>query len=182
MVTAPWPIFVGVDPAFRDGGFWVAIVDRTDNTVKNLKFSDVLEYHDWLRTESAPLVAFVIIEASDAQNFNFARSRIGNRGELMAKSRDIGKNQAVSALAFRSSVRKYGDRFVFKITPEEKGVKITDDRFILGILAQEGLTADRVDFNQDQRDAIKIALILERQVKQKGLLQVRPAAEHYAND
>lgn len=153
------PVFIGVDPAFRSGGFWACILDMTDKTAAFKCFADVLEYHDWLRSLEAPLSCFVCVENSNLQNKSFDMS--GKAVEVARKSRNAGCNMAVSELAYQSSLRRYGKDRAFQVSPKEKGNKWTADQFG-AVLKYDGVTIITKGANQDCRDAYKLAAIARR--------------------
>ena len=164
-------ISIGVDPAFRAGGFHACVIDYTDRTVRFLEFADVLHWHDWLRSDDAPDKSlnrvFVVVENSNLQNINFDTT--GNRAELQRKGRNVGTNQAASELAYRSAARHYGPVNVREISPRDKGAKLTDAEY-MALVHQERLTAPNKS-NQDQRDAFKLALKGPQLQKYGSLLQ-----------
>lgn len=160
------PVYIGVDPAFREGGFWVAVVDMTDRTVAYRRFADVLEWHDWVRSLDAPLSCFVCVENSMLQNKSFDMS--GSKMEIARKGRNVGTNQAVSELAYRSALRRYGANKVFEVSPKEKGPKWSEAQ-AGAVLKSERLTVITKGENQDCRDALKLALI----ARQKALIAGR---------
>lgn len=185
MISAPQPIYIGVDPAFRENGFWAAIIDRRAGTLDFRGFKDVLEWHDWLRSE-APLVAFVLVENSNLENVTFKAGSNGrNKSVAMRFSRNVGTNQAVSELAYVSAIRKYGSRFAHEISPSQKGKKITNGAIFEGLIRQERLQIIDPGFDnnagnaQDKRDAAKLALILEQRIKQAGLLEIKQVPAGY---
>ncbi len=157
-------IYIGVDPAFRRDGFRACVVDYADRTVRFLAFDSVLHWHDWLRSEDAPLpeinLVTVIIENSYLQNQNFDLT--GSRSEIARKGRNVGTNQAVSQLAYQSAIGRYGKRNVFEVSPRKKGAKWTDVQ-AKTVAMGEGLLLSRS--NQDERDAFKLAM-MGRNLKQ----------------
>ena len=148
-------IRIGVDPAFREGGFMIAIYDTTDLSMRFKMFKEVLDYYDWLRSEEAPERATCIIEDSNLQNHTFDKR--GNRNVIMAKSRSVGKNQAISNTAVSASLRRYGKQNVYAISPKQKGKKWTQHQFEV-VMVQKRILLDKKRTNQDQRDAAKLAL------------------------
>lgn len=150
------PVYIGVDPAFRENGFWVAVVDMSDRTVAYRRFADVLEWHDWLKSGDSPLSCFVCVENSNLQNKNFDTT--GSKLEVARKGRNVGTNQAVSELAFRAAVRRFGPDRVFEISPKDKGPKWSEAQ-AGAVLKSERLTVLTKGENQDCRDALKLALI-----------------------
>lgn len=181
-MTAPQPIYIGCDPAFRKGGFWAAILDAEKKML--FKSFDLLTWHDWLRSDEAPAVCFVLVENSNLDNATYKRHLTGTIGEKLRKSRNVGANQAVSELAYQSALRRYGPRFAFEISPEAKGQKITDQRVFEGLMRQEGITFppgefDKKESAQDKRDAAKLAVIMRRKVKLERLLEINDPVVHY---
>jgi hypothetical protein len=164
------PVYIGVDPAFRKDGFWCAIVDMSDRTVAYKKMTDVLEFHDWLRSPDAPANAFVCVENSNMQNKSFDTS--GNRAETARKGRNVGTNQAVSELAYISACRVFGDR-AYQVSPKEKGAKWTEQQ-AGNVLKSERLTVATKGNNQDCRDALKLALIAAKRALYSGAFKVMP--------
>jgi hypothetical protein len=159
-------ICIGVDPAFRKGGFHACLIDYTDRTVRFMEFADVLMWHDWLRSDDAPDKSInricVVVENSNLQNSNFDQT--GNIKEIQKKGRDVGKNQGVSELAYRSAFWHYGKGAAFEVSPKEKGAKWSD-AVCLGMLKNERLTTEVKFDNQDQRDAFKLALIAKQKLQ-----------------
>ncbi len=182
-MQAPQPIYVGVDPAFRKNGFWAAILDGNAKQM-TFKAFDLLTWHDWLRSDEAPAVCFVMVENSNLQNLTFNRHLTGSLSEKFRKSRNVGANQAVSELAYQSALRRYGPRFAFEISPEAKGQKIVDQRVFEGLMRSEGIELPPGEFvkkeaAQDKRDAAKLALMMRRKVKLERLLTINDPVVHY---
>lgn len=176
-MNTPRPIYIGVDPAFRAGGFWAAILDMEDKTLRFMEF-DLLSWHDFLRSPDAPAQCFICVENSNMQNKSFDLT--GTKAEVARKGRNVGCNQAVSELTYRSAVLRYGARNVFQISPKEKGAKITDTRVFFGLMKQEGILLPAASTNQDQRDAAKLALICQRKALLEGRFKVKEAPKiHY---
>jgi len=153
------PVFIGVDPAFRAGGFWACILDMSDKTAAFKCFSDVLEFHDWLRSGNSPLSCFVCVENSNMQNKTFDMS--GKAAEVARKSRNAGCNMAVSELAYQSAVRRFGKDRAYQVSPKDKGAKYTAAQ-MGAVLRSDGVTVITKGDNQDCRDAYKIACIARR--------------------
>jgi hypothetical protein len=161
----PKPIYIGVDPAFRAGGFAVCIIDMTDKTGVCKKM-DLLAFHDWLRSPDAPDTCFMCIENSNLQNQNFDTT--GNRMEIARKGRNVGCNQAVSQLTYESALARYGPKNVFQVSPREKGKKITDASTFAAIVQQDGILLSKPKLNQDDRDAYMLATIARRMALMSG--------------
>lgn len=158
------PIYIGVDPAFRAGGFAVCVLNMERKTADFLVM-DLLQFHDWLRSD-APKECFVCVENSNLQNLNFDTS--GSKQEVARKGRNVGCNQAVSELAYRSAVLRYGAENVFQVSPREKGAKITDGRLFAALMRSEGITPPPGIVSQDKRDAFSLATICRRKALLAG--------------
>ena len=168
------PIYIGCDPAFREGGFWAAILDMADKSLVFRSF-DLLTWHDFLRSQDAPGRCFIMVENSNLQNKSFDTS--GNKMEVARKGRNVGCNQAVSELAYQSALRQYGPKNAFQISPKDKGAKITDARVFLAVLKSEGILLPKGTSNQDQRDAAKLAILCRRKVLLGEFMKIKPAPE-----
>lgn len=147
-------VLIGVDPAFRKGGFWACFLDLDDCTAVFRQFRDVLTFDRFLHSPDAPEFAFVVVENSNLQNKNFDMT--GDRGTLARKGRNVGTNQAVSELAVRSAQDRYGVDNVANVSPQKKGAKWPESYF------QAALNGDKVravnySGTQDERDAYKLA-------------------------
>jgi hypothetical protein len=159
-ITKPARVFVGVDPAFRKGGFWACFLDMTERSATFRVFRDVLEFDRFLQSPDAPENAVVCVENSNLQNKNFDMT--GSRPELARKGRNVGTNQAASQLAVQSAIDRYGVKSVLNISPRAKGAKLMPAQFV-SILAQDRINPIKYTGNQDQRDAYKLAAIALQQ-------------------
>ena len=157
---------IGVDPSFRQGGFWVAIVDRTEQSIVFRQFASVLHIDRWLQSPDAPAAALVCVENSNLQNVNF--SKTGGARVIARKGRNVGTNQAASQLAVEAARDKYGPASVVELSPLEKGAKWTSRQF-QAVLKQEHLTVYNLRDNQDARDAAKVLFIGESKAKRIAL-------------
>lgn len=173
------PVFIGVDPAFRAGGFVAVIIDMADRTARVMKFKNLLNWHDWLRSPDAPEQAYVCVENSNLQNTTFDMGeeknahhdpevRLGRRILKVARgSRNVGANQAVSQLAFESARDRYGAS-VYEVSPKQKGRKITDARQFAAIVQQAGILLPKQKLSQDARDAFMLADMAMRFARMGG--------------
>jgi hypothetical protein len=112
-------VIIGLDPAFREGGFGAATIENgvvTFGTIKN--FADFLEFCD-----IAHGGVLWCVENSNLDNTTYEYLRGGNTRTLMAKSRDVGKNQAISQVVCDYLVKKFGAEKVTAISPRQKGAK-----------------------------------------------------------
>lgn len=153
------PIYIGVDPAFRAGGFVAAIIDMADKTVVFRTFKNVLAWDRWLMSDESPSSAFVCVENSNLQNQTFDMG--GTREKAARHSRNVGTNQAVSQLAYESARERYGDN-AFQVSPKQKGKKVTDSRMFGAIVQHDGILLPKGKISQDSRDAYMLAIIARR--------------------
>lgn len=153
-------VFIGVDPAFRSRGFSICIIDGQNIEFKTFK-TGFLGFCLWFVNES-PGAAICAVENSNLINATF--NTIGNKNIIARKSRDAGKNQAVSQNTSDLLRTKYK---VYDISPKEKGAKYTADVY-KSLIYTHQYTANKQRTNQDERDAFKLALIAERKHKFKS--------------
>lgn len=150
-------IFIGVDPAFRDGGFYVCSI--FGNLVEFIKMNSFLDFVRFIDSiADAGVECYICIENSNETNHTFISKHIKSAVAREKISRDVGKNQAVSQMAVDYS--KYRIKFgtIYSVSPAEKGIKWTNKQFQISIksLAQEIINYGKG--NQDKRDAYKLAL------------------------
>lgn len=149
-------VVIGVDPAFRKGGFWACFVDLIDRTARFRQFRDVLEFDRFLQSAEAPERALAVVENSNLQNVTFKRNQGGSNAEVMRKSRNVGTNQAASELTYRAAVDRYGKDNVMNISPERKGTKF-NEMYFRAAMKGDRVKADNYTGVQDQRDAYQLA-------------------------
>jgi hypothetical protein len=159
------PIFIGVDPAFRAGGFVAVIIDMADKTARSITFKNLLAWHDWLRGPDAPQSAYVCVENSNLQNKTFDMS--GDKPTVARMSRNAGANQAVSQLAYDSAKERYGAT-VYEVSPRQKGRKVTDARTFAAIVQHAGILLPKQKLSQDARDAFMLAEMAMRFARMGG--------------
>lgn len=155
-------IYVGVDPAFRPGGFKVAFVDMKSKTVRFLNMRDVFDWYEFVaRDLSKRDDCFICIENSNMQNLTFDMR--GTRPELARRSRNVGCNQAVSHLAVVAANRHMPKDKVFAVSPKGKGAKIRAEKTFEAFVDLHGLTIEKNGhITQDERDAFKLAIMCAR--------------------
>ena len=115
-------VVIGLDPAFREGGFGAATIENgvvMFGTIRN--FADFLNYCD--AAASVYPRALWCVENSNMDNTTYEYLRGGNTRTLMAKSRDVGKNQAISQVVCDYLTKKFGAERVTAISPRQKGAK-----------------------------------------------------------
>lgn len=147
--------YIGIDPSFRKAGFAVCIIDE-DNTVDFKLFKGFLEFLDWLW--DAPRNGVYCVENSNLQNLTFDMS--GNKAIVAKKSRDVGKNMAISQCVVDVLIKMGFE--TKEVSPKQKGGKKTDKETQLifkylkhvEIRNYKGLKGE-----QDKRDAYQLALI-----------------------
>lgn len=159
------PIYIGVDPAFREGGFHIAILDMVRKEIRFVGFDDVFEWHEWIRSDECPEGCFICVENSNLQNKTFDMS--GSSQRVARFSRNAGANQAVSQLAYDTALKAFGPGRVFGVSPKEKGAKIADKNQFSAWLRSFGIVPPKTT-NQDQRDAAKLAAICSTIARQKS--------------
>lgn len=146
-------LFIGIDPAFRAGGFSICIIDTSENTITFKTFKNgFLGFCDWFLNES-PAAAVVCVENSNLTRATFDLK--GSKLVIARKSRNVGKNQAISQNTVDLCKTKY---HVINCTPKQKGKKWNKDIFNT-VLIKEGHRTNKKRTNQDERDAYKLALI-----------------------
>ena len=150
---------VGLDPSARKDGFAICIIDE-DKTVAFKTFKQYVNFIDWV-LYSLPLNAVYSIENSNKQNKTFNAGKM-SRLVLERRSRDVGKNQFASQLAYNLLVRDVGESNVFNISPKEKGAKWKDShgtKVMLAAARSIGVRLNKKRFSQDEKDAFKMAYL-----------------------
>lgn len=168
-------VIIGVDPAFRKGGFWACFLDTSDRTVVFRQFRDVLTWDRFLQGGDAPGTAYVFVENSNEQKKTFYTHKASNgalltssqarkhrnpipmnNNEIAGVSRNVGTNQGVSELAVRSAIDRYGKDAVASISPEKKGAKY-NEMYFFAALKGDKIVPVNYSGTQDERDAYKLA-------------------------
>lgn len=143
---------IAVDPSFRKRGLGVCILNEGALTFLTFdKFVDFI-YHFIVNDYSEYLA---IVENSNLQNVTFLKG-IREKNVAMRRSRDAGKNQAVSEIAIDILERECSR--VVGISPKQKGAKITNDGFLLSILRSHKISVKEKRLNQDKRDAVQLLI------------------------
>lgn len=164
-------VYVGVDPAFRDGGFAVAIIDMRAKTLSFRTMQNVFEWYEFVKNDlSAKPDVFVCIEDSSKQNLTFKMS--GTRETLARLSRNVGCNQAVSSLAVFAAKKFLPKGRVFALSPREKGAKIQSAATFLAFVKNFGVEIQKKGaISQDERDAAKLAMMIPTQIRLRNALR-----------
>lgn len=156
---------MGIDPAFRKGGFGMAIIQPNREVVLKT-FRSLAFFYGWALSEYAPQFAWVCVENSNLQNTSFDLT--GTKQVVARKSRNVGANQAVSQAVVEFCQARWGANHVRQLSPEQKGAKWTEVYF-QAVMRQERHTlcpqmvgtwpVNKLKANQDERDAYKLALL-----------------------
>jgi hypothetical protein len=150
--------FIGVDPAIRKGGFWMCIICRVDNTAT---FKTCKHLGEFVRILQDSDPAAVVVENSNLQK------RVFNQGSGVGGAIDVGKNMGVSQAA--ADIADQYSEIPSGVSPKAKGAKIVNESLFQSVVKANGLTLVGYKtgdgHGQDQRDALKLALIAEQQYK-----------------
>jgi hypothetical protein len=152
--------YVGLDPAFRTDGF--SVCEITGDEVRFLimhRFVDFIDYVD-MRKKTTKIC--FMVENSNLQESTF--DMVGTKSEVARKSRNVGKNQAVSQIAVELLQEYFVN--VFDVSPKEKGAKWTEAQFREVLRSNNHtLLSGKKTSNQDERDSYKLAMLLKNRVR-----------------
>lgn len=166
-------VFMGVDPALRENGFWVAVLDRNENTIT---FHPIKHLGKFVKLLNDVRPCAVYVENSNLEKRIYkVKDKHGNLkdGNQIAVGKNMGVSQSAADIADEYSAFPSG------ISPTQKGAKITNEPIFLGILKANGIQPVGYKAGtgaaQDQRDAAKLAIICEQQftLKIRGNAHVR---------
>lgn len=150
--------FIGVDPAFRDNGFYLCTI--LDNMVEFSKMNTFIDFVSFIdKLDAAGMESYICIENSNETNHTFISKNIRSQLAREKISRDVGKNQAISQMSVDYCKYRLNNSKIFSISPAEKGMKWNNAQFKDTI---KKLNQDSVNYgkgNQDKRDAYKLALL-----------------------
>jgi hypothetical protein len=158
--------YIGIDPSFRKNGFAICIIG---GKVADFKvFNGFLQFLTWLNEmkelKEKPFFDFVefnplfCIENSNLQALSFDMS--GTKPVACKKSRDVGKNMAISQCTADACRLFFGDNAVLELSPLEKGSK-KSDLIVRAIAQSENINLTNYKGNeneQDKRDAFMLAM------------------------
>ena len=150
--------YIGVDPAYRDGGFLVCEIMGAIVAFYNMKgFIEFVKYVDELAEKTIDVS--ICIENSNETNHTFISPKVRSSAAREKISRDVGKNQAISQMSVDYCQYMLGSG-VYSVSPADKGMKWSDlitkaeaKNHGLELLNYKGLKSE-----QDKRDAFKLAL------------------------
>ena len=151
-----YKLFIGIDPAFRQKGFAMAIIDNNTKEASFKMFRNgFLDFCRWLDSYPPDIASTVFcVENSNLQKATFDMR--GNKNVIARKSRNVGKNQAASQ--YTVDILKAKGYEVLDISPKDKGGKWTEDGF-KWVIKSKKILLTKAKPNQDERDALKLALI-----------------------
>ena len=148
-------IYIGIDPAFREKGFCLCCIDTSDNSVSFRTFKNGYNDFCWWLINDAPDKSdcIICVENSNLQNETIALT--GSKMVIARKSRNVGKNQAVSQNTV-DILRVYG-YLVVDLSPREKGAKWAEETVRNVAKTERHELPQKI--SQDARDAYKLALL-----------------------
>jgi len=159
--------YIGIDPSFRKNGFAICIIGGGEASFKI--FEGFLQFFDWLQSYKKANEAdewkdfktdtFFCIENSNLQALSFDMR--GNVSVACRKSRDVGKNQAISQCTVDICTLLFGKDKVLELSPLQKGAKVENDVIFRAIAKDAGIALTNYKGQvgeQDKRDAFMLAL------------------------
>jgi hypothetical protein len=151
-----YKLFIGIDPAFRDKGFAMAIINNESKEVSFKMFRNgFLDFCKWLDNEPPEIKDTIFcVENSNLQKSTFDMR--GSKNVIARKSRNVGKNQAASQ--YTVDILKAKGYEVLDISPKDKGGKWTAEGF-KWVVKSKKLILTKARPNQDERDALKLAIM-----------------------
>lgn len=164
--------YIGIDPSFRKNGFAICIIGGKEADFK--VFNGFLEFLEWLhlykKANEQPewkdfkTEPFFCIENSNLQALSYDMS--GSKSVACKKSRDVGKNQAISQCTVDVCRLLFGKDFVYEVSPLEKGSK-KSDLIVRSLAVTEGISLKNYkgkENEQDKRDAFMLAMKIYKKV------------------
>jgi hypothetical protein len=151
--------YIGVDPAYREGGFYVCEIRAAVVIFYKMKgFIDFVKYVDGLAENTTEVT--ICIENSNETNHTFISPKVRSAPAREKISRDVGKNQAISQMSVDYCQYIIGTG-IHSVSPAAKGMKWSDmitraeaKNHGLDLFNYKGLVSE-----QDKRDAFKLALM-----------------------
>lgn len=164
--------YIGVDPAGRDDGTAICILDDEGN-VEFETFIDTIAYIDYIRKlkeQDEPV--YFCIEDSHKHNLSYQHS--SKRGVNEKLARNVGMNQHASKLTTRHTILEFGNEYVLPLSPQQKGAKWKTSKnanalqvksIVQKVIEDERLIIKEKRVGQDRLDALKLACIMRKHVK-----------------
>ena len=155
MIKKPEIIF-GIDPAFRENGFAMASLNLINKNIDFKIFKDgFLSFSSWFVNEiPQDMDVLFSVENSNLQITTFDMT--GNSRVIAAKSRSVGKNQAISQCVVDLCLSKYN---VLDLSPRQKGKKWSALTFERQLKQNKILRLDNSALSQDEIDGGQLAII-----------------------
>lgn len=115
-------ILLGLDPAFRENGFAVAMYDPEDlfEPLRFVIFRNAGCFIGWL-VNDAPVLAYACVENSNLDSAVYHLHSRMNARTAAAVGIRVGKNQAISQLAVDLLRNRYSKHNVLEVSPSKKG-------------------------------------------------------------
>lgn len=155
---------VGLDPAFRKGGFGYCELRCDRNKVVDVSFGSFADFKAFfVFVNSTDSKVVWGVENSNLQNITFAKYVKSHK-----ISRNVGANQAVSQVTVDILRWHFGENNVIEFSPKQKGAKWSLD-IANGVLHSYGLPRAK-KISQDKIDALKIAILTLEKAKLNNLL------------
>lgn len=145
---------IGIDPAFRTGGFYVCELEN--NTATFICMKSFLDFLDYIALKKG---AKAVIENSNLQNVSFRSST--NKNIAAKMSRNVGANQAISQITVDVCIHFLGKENVKELSPLQKGTKWDNATMLAASKAHKLVNYKGLKGEQDKRDAYKLALFLK---------------------
>lgn len=155
MIKRPQIIF-GIDPAFRRNGFAMASLNLINKNINFKIFKNgFLGFSYWfLNNVPQDMDVLFSVENSNLQKTTFDMR--GRPKTIAAKSRGVGKNQAISQCVVDLCLSKYK---VLDLSPKQKGQKWSALTFERQLKQNKILRLDNSNLSQDEIDGGQLAII-----------------------
>lgn len=144
---------IGVDPAIRDNGQAICILDTETNKIEFRKFKMFVDFLNYIMNMDLNQDYYFIIEDSSLQKVTFIKGYGSNVQNSI--SRRVGMNQAASTITKQwIEVNNYKH---ICVSPLQKGSK-WNKQYMLAILKAENYTTDIpvIKITQDMIDAFTL--------------------------
>lgn len=151
--------YIGVDPAYRKGGFYACIIIGDLVTFKKIDdFIDFVKFVD--HVSDTGIESIFCIENSNETNHTFIGKSVRSPAAREKISRDVGKNQAVSQMSVDYALYRLQYN-VYSVSPADKGMKLTNKMvdLMFNAFGQRVKNYKGNIGEQDKRDAYKLAMM-----------------------
>lgn len=165
-------LYIGIDPAIRANGLAVAILGF--GGLEAFRFHGYNDFHKWtlghevrrVGGKQVPmfnLPCTVLVEDSNLDAHTFRKGK--NMNEYAAKSRDVGKNMAVSRLII--DALKDAGAVVMTVAPSQKGPKMAMP-LIKALLRQKQIGISPDEPQEDELWAMSFSIMCEIRSRTKS--------------